>query len=177
MGDVYSFGHLDLSATVHDPHLSIFLQPERIRVGAHSRIDGLVKLQGGQGLEIGAYVHIASGSIVNAGAGTVILRDHCGISNNVVIAAGMPDLSHLHISAAEPPEHQHPIRKRTVIGEYAVVFANAVVLPGVTVGYHAVVAAGAVVTQDVPPKAIVMGVPARVVGYRQIEGVGVLEAA
>lgn len=41
MGDIYSFAHIGADAVIHDPHLSIFLQPERIRVGAHSRIDGL----------------------------------------------------------------------------------------------------------------------------------------
>ncbi len=42
--------------------------------------------------------------------------------------------------------------------------ANAVILPGVTIGQEAVVAAGSVVTKDVPPYSKVMGVPARVVG-------------
>jgi len=41
--------------------------------------------------------------------------------------------------------------------------ANAVVLPGVTIGHHSVVAAGAVVTKDVPPHSLVAGVPAKVI--------------
>ncbi len=41
--------------------------------------------------------------------------------------------------------------------------ANAVILPGVTIGQHAVVAAGAVVTTDVPENTIVAGVPAKII--------------
>src|SRR5690606_26050320 len=87
-------------------------------------------------------------------------------SNNVVIAAGLPDLAYLHISAAEPPDKQHPLRRRTVIGEYVVIFANATVCPGVTIGDGAVIAAGAVVTKDVPAWEIWAGVPARKIGER-----------
>jgi acetyltransferase-like isoleucine patch superfamily enzyme len=151
---------------VHDPHLSIFLQPERIRIGAHSRVDGLVKLQGGEGLTIGQHVHIASHCTINAGGGTVIFGDHSGCSNGVVIAAGMPDLTHEHISAADPAEHLHPIRKVTLIGKHVVIFANATILPGVSIGDYAVIGAGAVVTKDVPAFAVAMGIPARVVGRR-----------
>ena len=43
---------------------------------------------------------------------------------------------------------------------------NAIIMPGVTIGDGAVVGAGAVVTKDVPPYAIVAGVPAKVVKYR-----------
>jgi acetyltransferase-like isoleucine patch superfamily enzyme len=41
--------------------------------------------------------------------------------------------------------------------------ANAVILPGVTIGNHCVVAAGAVVTKEVPPHSLVAGVPAKVI--------------
>jgi maltose O-acetyltransferase len=53
-----------------------------------------------------------------------------------------------------------------VIGDHAWVAFRALILPGVTVGEGAVVAAGAVVTRDVPPFTIVAGAPARPVGER-----------
>ena len=52
------------------------------------------------------------------------------------------------------------------IGHDVWIGANALILPEVTIGDGAVIAAGAVVTRDVPPYAIVGGVPARVIRYR-----------
>ncbi|MZP29383.1 acetyltransferase [Heliobacterium undosum] len=49
------------------------------------------------------------------------------------------------------------------IGDGVVIGANSTILPGVSIGDHAIVAAGAVVTADVPPNTFVAGVPARVI--------------
>lgn len=60
-------------------------------------------------------------------------------------------------------------RAPTVIGDYVFLGANATVLMGVTIGERSVVAAGSVVTGDVPPHTIVAGVPARPIGTVQID--------
>lgn len=67
-------------------------------------------------------------------------------------------------------DHTDVERQPTVIGDYVFIGANATVNMGVTVGDRAVVGAGAVVTSDVEPYAIVVGVPARRVGTVRIEG-------
>ncbi len=54
-----------------------------------------------------------------------------------------------------------------VIGDRAVIFFGAIILPGVTIGEGAVVAAGAVVTRDVPPYTVVAGSPAKEIGIRR----------
>ena len=54
---------------------------------------------------------------------------------------------------------------QTVIETGASIGASATILPGITIGTHAMVAAGAVVTRSVPPNAIVVGNPAKIVGY------------
>ena len=65
-----------------------------------------------------------------------------------------------------PRSGQHPARyARTVVKRGASIGANATILPGLTIGEKAMVGAGAVVTSDVPPMAIVAGNPARIVGY------------
>ena len=55
---------------------------------------------------------------------------------------------------------------RVTIGDYAWICSRAIILPGVTVGEGAVVASGAVVTQDVEPYSVVGGVPAKKIGQR-----------
>jgi acetyltransferase-like isoleucine patch superfamily enzyme/dTDP-4-dehydrorhamnose 3,5-epimerase-like enzyme len=54
---------------------------------------------------------------------------------------------------------------RIVIGKGASIGANATILPNITVGVNAMIGAGAVVTRSVPPNAIVVGNPAKIVGY------------
>lgn len=59
--------------------------------------------------------------------------------------------------------------KPVFIEDYVWIATRATILPGVTIGKGAVVACGAVVTKDVPPLAIVAGVPAKIIGYRKEE--------
>ena len=61
--------------------------------------------------------------------------------------------------------HDHIIGKHTDthIGRYCQIGARSMVMPGITVGDHSIVAAGAIVTKDVPPNSIVAGNPARVI--------------
>lgn len=163
-----NFGALAVDADVLDPHLSIFLRPERIYIGSGARLDGLIKIEGGLGVHIGANVHIASFCHLNGAGGRLILEDHSGLASGVKIPGGLPDLTYRFISAAEPPDDCHVVRKTTKIGRFVVVFSNAVILPGVIIGEGAVVAAGAVVTKDVAPYSIVAGVPAVRIGEREI---------
>lgn len=84
------------------------------------------------------------------------------IGDDVMIGPNVHLISSGHATA---PEHRRsqitlaPIR----IGRGVWIAAGAMVLQGVTVGDDAVVAAGAVVTKDVPPRTLVAGVPARVI--------------
>ena len=54
-------------------------------------------------------------------------------------------------------------RLHTRIGRYSAIGARSIVMPGITVGDHALVAAGAIVTKDVPDRCIVAGNPARII--------------
>nr|WP_033927463.1 DapH/DapD/GlmU-related protein [Sphingomonas sp. 35-24ZXX] len=75
------------------------------------------------------------------------------IGAETYVAFGAAILSHDMIRA---------LRTDTVIGRRCFIGARSIIMPGVTVGDSAIVAAGAVVTQDVPPNTIVGGNPARI---------------
>ena len=89
--------------------------------------------------------------------GGVTLGDGCQIGHNVVFAT----LNH-----GLAPEDRHTTYPAPIIlGRNVWVGSNSTILQGVTIGDNAVVAAGAVVTKDVPADAIVGGVPAKVIKY------------
>lgn len=163
--DLYPFKHLGEGAQVFDPEKSIFLKPEVVEIGDHSRIDGLVKLEGGQGITIGKHVHISSFVHV-IGGGELIVEDGAALTSGVKVVTGSNTQAGYYMSSAARPEHQHVKRLTTIVREGAFVGANAVLLPGVWIGRFAIVGAGAVVTKNVPDFAVVMGIPAKIVGYR-----------
>ncbi len=86
------------------------------------------------------------------------IGDHVTISHRCIIASHMATDVETPLQKLYPPEAQ-PVRIR----DGAWICVGAILLPGVTVGENAVVAAGAVVTRDVPPSTLVAGVPARTV--------------
>lgn len=87
--------------------------------------------------------------------GGIEIGDGCLIGHNVVLAT----INHDLYPENNRVNHYAPIK----LGKSVWVGSNATILAGVTVGDWAVVAAGAVVTRDVPPLTIVGGVPARVI--------------
>jgi len=149
--------------TIHQP--CVILKPEVISLASGCRVDSFSKLEGGNGIELGENVHVAAFSHINAGGGTVVMGKGSGCASHTVICGGMTDLATL---ATTPQDGNVAKRMVTTIGEYVVIFAGAIICPGVTIGSKAVIAAGAVVTKSVPSRAIVAGVPARIVGYRSI---------
>ncbi len=72
-------------------------------------------------------------------------------------------LNHNYTNPELPVSRQGVSVKPVVIGDECWIGANVVITSGVTIGKHAVVAAGSVVTKDVPPFSVVAGNPARLV--------------
>lgn len=113
----------------------------------------------GKNITLGKRVFINSGCTFQDQGG-VVIGDDCLIGHNTVLATLNHDLAPSRRADMRPA----PI----VIGRNVWIGSNATVLPGVTIGDDAVVAAASVVTQDVPEKSVVLGSPARVV--RSVSG-------
>lgn len=149
---------------IYDP--VIILKPEMVNIAETARIDSFVKIEGGQGVWIGEYVHISSLTHINIGGGKVILENHSNVSSGAKILGGSNKKDGLSMSSASPLTMQVVERKITTIRQYAFLGVNSVVLPGVTIGKGAVIGAGAVVTKDVPDYEIWAGVPAKKISER-----------
>ena len=87
------------------------------------------------------------------------------IGNNVNLAQGITvtALNHNFEDTSMRIDEQGISTKPVIISDDVWIGANAVILPGVTIGRHSVVAAGAVVTKDVPDNSLVAGIPAKVI--------------
>lgn len=105
---------------------------------------------------------------VNAGARLDGGRKGLSIGDGTRIASGAALYAFDHGLKPDREIRAQPVRSRGIrIGRDVWIGANAGITDGVSIGDHAVVAMGAVVTKDVPDWAIVAGVPAQVVGYRR----------
>ena len=129
---------------------------------------------------LGDYSVVESFACINNAVGDVIIGNHTriGLHNTIIgpvtigshvnLAQGITitALNHKFDDSEKRIDQQGISTKEVVLEDDIWVGANAVILPGVTIGKHAVVAAGAIVTKDVPPHSLVAGVPAKVI--RQI---------
>ena len=154
------------------------LAPLYQKRGRGSKIYGSVRMDTPpyRRFTIGRDSVIESFSCINNAVGDVIIGDktriglHCTIigpvtiGNNVNLAQGIvvTALNHNFTDCTKRIDEQGISTKEVTIGNDVWIGANATILPGVTIGRHCVVAAGSVVTKDVPDYTVVGGVPARV---------------
>ncbi len=114
------------------------------------------KITIGHGTWINCFTRITSRNSIKIGA-------RCFIGESVSIH----DFSHIHTSSSKPIAEQGFEDLEVTIGDDCLIGAKATILPGVTVGTGAVIGSNAVVTADVPEYAVVVGVPGRVIKYRE----------
>lgn len=126
---------------------------------------------------LGNYSVIESFACVNNAVGDVIIGDHTriGLHNTIIgpvsigshvnLAQGITvtALNHNFDDTNKRIDEQGVSTTPVTIEDDVWIGANAVILPGVTIGNHCVVAAGAVVTKNVPPHSLVAGVPAKII--------------
>jgi UDP-2-acetamido-3-amino-2,3-dideoxy-glucuronate N-acetyltransferase len=119
---------------------------------------------------LGQNVHVAD---------RVVIGDNVKIQNNVSLYTGCvveddvflgPSCVLTNVSNPRSQVVRHHLYEETRIGKGATVGANATIVCGHRIGRYAFVAAGAVVTRDVPDYALMMGVPARQVGWMSRHG-------
>ena len=115
--------------------------PKKVRIGSYSTINRNCRFLPSFGIQ----------------KGTISIGSHVAVATGVCFLAAGHDYTDLGL-----PDTAGPI----TVGDYAWIGANATVLQGVSIGEGAVIGAGAVVTRDIPPWTIAVGVPAKVIKKR-----------
>ena len=105
---------------------------------------------------IGDYTRVG---LHNTIIGPVTIGNHVNLAQGITVTA----LNHNFSEADRRIDEQGVSTGQVVIGDDVWIGANAVVLPNVSIGRHCVIAAGAVVTKDVPDGCVVAGVPAKII--------------
>lgn len=127
----------------------------RFFLGNHSIIESYSCINNAVGdVVIGDYTRIGMHNTI---IGPVCIGSHVNLAQGITVTA----LNHNFEDKEKRIDEQGITTKPIIIGDDVWIGANAVILPGVTIGKHCVVAAGAVVTKDVPDNTIVGGVPAK----------------
>ena len=137
-------------------HLETFVIGDGVFIGEHALIQG--RFDGR--CEIGNRVWIGPHSYLHAC--DLVIEDDVGWGPGAKVLGSEHTGRPLDVPIIQTDLEIRPVR----IGAGADIGVNAVILPGVTIGAGAIVGAGAVVTTDVPPNAVVAGVPARVIRMR-----------
>ncbi len=137
----------------------------------------------GEGTKIWHFCHIQKNAIIGRNcsfgqncyvASGVVIGNNVKVQNNVSVYTGTiveddvflgPSCVLTNVTNPRSQVNRHALYERTVLRRGCSVGANATIVCGTTIGRYAFIAAGAVVTKDVPDYALMLGVPARQVGW------------
>lgn len=162
--------------------------PRQFFVHESSYVDDNVSI--GRGTKIWHFSHIQTGSVIGKNcsigqnvniANNVKIGNNVKIQNNVSVYEGVeledyvfcgPSMvfTNIKLPRSEFPQKGSEYYLKTLVKKSASIGANATIVCGVTIGEYAVIGAGAVVTKDVPPYALVVRNPARIVGKVEKKG-------
>jgi acetyltransferase-like isoleucine patch superfamily enzyme len=138
----------------------------RVTIGKYAiiRPGNLYGGEPGEGLVVGDHSNIGPYCYIGCSG-------HISIGNNVMISPRVSIYAENHVfdNTDTPIKSQGVKKENVVIEDDCWIASNSILLAGVTIGKGSIVAAGSVVTQDVPPYSVVAGVPARVIKNRRTD--------
>jgi len=135
---------------------NFFLRLAGVRIGKHSFIHMGVRFFYPHGVRVGQGTIVGDHCFLD-GRAPLRIGNHVDIASEVMIWTSQHDI--------HSPDF-HAIEAKVTIEDYVFVGPRAIILPGVTISRGAVVAAGAIVSKDIPSGGIFAGIPAKKIGER-----------
>lgn len=130
-----------------------------IKIGKGSTIHMGCRFYDPRNIVIGDDSIIGEGAVLD-GREKLIIGNHVAVATNVMIFNSQHEINDEYFSPSVAP---------VIIEDYVFIGPGVIIQPGVKIGRGAIIAAGAVVVKDVPPFAIVGGVPAKIIGERRLK--------
>jgi maltose O-acetyltransferase len=130
-----------------------------VKIGRGSTIHTGARFYDPKNIVIGGDTIVGEKTVLD-GRAAITIGNHVDIASEVMVYNSEHDINDENFAATDQP---------VVIKDYVFIGPRAIILPGVTIGEGAIVAAGCVVTKEVPPYAVVGGVPAKVIGERKLK--------
>ena len=142
----------------------------------------------GRDCRIWHFVHVCSGAVIGDNSslgqgvfvgGRAVIGQNCKIQNNVSVYDGVTIEDDVFVGPSAVFTNVYNPRasivrkseyRQTFVRQGATIGANATIVCGVTIGSHSFIAAGAVVTKDVPDHTLIAGVPGRQIGWMSVHG-------
>lgn len=139
---------------------------ELISIGDNSRIDDFCVLSGN--ISIGRNVHIAVFCNLVGGEKGIVMEDFSGLSFRVCLFAQSDDYTGSSMTNPTIPDiYKNITKKQIIIKKHAIIGANSLIFPGVTVAEGCAIGAMSMVIKDTESWKKYFGIPARVVGNRE----------
>jgi len=130
-----------------------------VKIGKGSSLHMGIRFYDPRNISVGNDTIIGEGTVLD-GREKLMVGNHVDIASEVMIYNSKHDIEN---------EYFLPVSSPVTIEDYVFIGPRSIILPGVKIGKGAIVAAAAVVTKDVPPFAIVAGVPAKIIGERKLK--------
>ena len=137
----------------------VFYRAGGIKIGKGSSIHMAARFYDPHNIAIGEDTVIGEGAVLD-GRDKLVIGSHVALATGVMIFNSQHEINDEFFSPSNAP---------VIIEDYVFIGPRAIIQPVVKVGKGAIIAAGAVVTKDVPPFAIVGGVPAKIIGERKLK--------
>jgi galactoside O-acetyltransferase len=164
--DLRKIGYKSVGEDVMVSEQAIIRYPEETTIGSHVAIDPFVFIS--VKMDIGSYVHISTHCKVTGNKESYMkMNDYTGLSAGVTVICSSEDYKGPLTNPMIPMKYRKIERGSVILEKYSVIGADSTIMPNVTIGEGTAIGAKTLITKNLDPWGIYIGIPARRIGERR----------